>query len=85
MTFLPLQVVLYFNVFYSPLWVIASIIALEAKVSPSHDHSSLPRAPTKHLMRLGIYIYIYIFLLRLLHNSIFSLHFAYKVVDSVYH
>ena len=31
-TFLPLQVVLYFNVFYSPLWVIACIFTLENKV-----------------------------------------------------
>ena len=32
MTYLPLQMVLYFNVFYSPLWVIVCIFTLENKV-----------------------------------------------------
>ena len=31
-TYLPLQMVLYFNVFYSPLWVIVCIFTLENKV-----------------------------------------------------
>ena len=32
-TFLPLQVALYFNVYYSPLWAIASILTLVNKVN----------------------------------------------------
>ena len=32
MTFLPLQITLYFNVFFSPLWMIACVLALERKV-----------------------------------------------------
>ena len=31
-TFLPLQVVLYFNVYYSPLWAVASVLTLISKV-----------------------------------------------------
>jgi len=33
-TYLPLQMTLYFNVFYSPLWLVTSILTLQAKVIP---------------------------------------------------
>ena len=33
-TFLPLQIALYFNVWYSPLWMVSSIVALVNKVIP---------------------------------------------------
>lgn len=37
-TFLPLQVALYFNVFYSPLWVVSCIFALQHKYDALATH-----------------------------------------------
>ena len=38
-TFLPLQIVLYFNVYYSPLWAVASVLTLISKVLKMVDHA----------------------------------------------